>query len=340
MTLIKNNVNKNMEKIYPQKLRIGDEVRIIAPSRSMAIISKETREIANKRFADLGLKLSFGKHIEESDEFISSSIKSRIEDFHDAFSNKNVKAVITAIGGFNSNQLLRYLDWDLIKENPKIFCGYSDITALNNAILAKTGLVSYSGPHYSTFGQELYFDYTLEYFKKCLFSDELFEIEPSEEWSDDMWYKNQKERNLIKNDGFLVINEGKALGTLLGANLCTFNLLQGTEYFPEFPENTILFVEDDEMSNAVTFDRDLQSLIHLPEFESVKGIVIGRFQNASQMTNELLIKIIKTKKELNNLPVIANVDFGHTDPKITFPVGGEVSLEVRNGEIKLSISKH
>jgi len=337
MTLIKNNVNKNMEKIYPQKLRIGDEVRIIAPSRSMAIISKETREIANKRFADLGLKLSFGKHIEESDEFISSSIKSRIEDFHDAFSNKNV---ITAIGGFNSNQLLRYLDWDLIKENPKIFCGYSDITALNNAILAKTGLVSYSGPHYSTFGQELYFDYTLEYFKKCLFSDELFEIEPSEEWSDDMWYKNQKERNLIKNDGFLVINEGKALGTLLGANLCTFNLLQGTEYFPEFPENTILFVEDDEMSNAVTFDRDLQSLIHLPEFESVKGIVIGRFQNASQMTNELLIKIIKTKKELNNLPVIANVDFGHTDPKITFPVGGEVSLEVRNGEIKLSISKH
>ncbi|HCC60325.1 MAG: peptidase S66 [Candidatus Staskawiczbacteria bacterium RIFOXYC1_FULL_37_43] len=326
--------------MYPQKLRIGDEVRIIAPSRSMAIISKETREIANKRFADLGLKLSFGKHIEESDEFISSSIKSRIEDFHDAFSNKNVKAVITAIGGFNSNQLLRYLDWDLIKENPKIFCGYSDITALNNAILAKTGLVSYSGPHYSTFGQELYFDYTLEYFKKCLFSDELFEIEPSEEWSDDMWYKNQKERNLIKNDGFLVINEGKALGTLLGANLCTFNLLQGTEYFPEFPENTILFVEDDEMSNAVTFDRDLQSLIHLPEFESVKGIVIGRFQNASQMTNELLIKIIKTKKELNNLPVIANVDFGHTDPKITFPVGGEVSLEVRNGEIKLSISKH
>jgi len=329
-----------MEKIYPEKLKIGDEVRIIAPSRSMAIISKEAREIANKRFADLGLKLSFGKHIEERDEFISSSIEFRIEDIHDAFSDKNVKAIITVIGGFNSSQLLRYLDWDLIKKNPKIFCGYSDITALNNAIFTKTGLVSYSGPHYSTFGQELYFDYTLEYFKKCLLSDEPFEIKPSEEWSDDMWYKNQKDRNLIKNDGFLVINEGKALGTLLGANLCTFNLLQGTEYFPEFPENTILFVEDDEMSNAVTFDRDLQSLIHLPEFESVKGIVIGRFQNTSQMTNGLLIKIIKTKKELNNLPVIANVDFGHTDPKITFPVGGEVSLEAKDGKVKLEIAMH
>ncbi|TSC94004.1 MAG: hypothetical protein CEN87_673 [Parcubacteria group bacterium Licking1014_1] len=329
-----------MEKIYPLKLKAGDEVRIIAPSRSLAIVSKECREIANKRFAEMGLKLSFGKHIEESDEFVSSSIQSRVEDIHDAFADKNVKAILTVIGGFNSNQLLRYLDWDLIKNNPKILCGFSDITALNNAILAKTGLVSYSGPHYSTFGQELYFDYTFEYFKKCLLSEEPFEIKPSENWTDDKWYMNQKERNPIKNDGWLVVNKGEVQGTILGANLCTFNLLQGTEYFPEFPENTILFVEDDEMSNAVTFDRDLQSVIHQPGFENVKGVVIGRFQKVSQITNDLLIQIIKTKKELNNLPVIANVDFGHTSPMITFPVGGEANLEVKDGKIKLEIIKH
>ena len=329
-----------MEKIYPTKLKVGDEVRIIAPSRSLAIVSEEAREIASKRFADLGLKLSFGRHLEEADDFKSSSIQSRVEDIHNAFADKNVKAILTVIGGFNSNQLLRYLDWDLIKNNPKIFCGYSDITALNNAIFAKTGLVSYSGPHYSTFGQELYFDYTLEYFKKCLLSDEPFEIKPSDNWSDDAWYKNQKERNLIKNDGFLIINEGKATGTILGANLCTFNLLQGTEYFPEFPKNTILFLEDDEISNAVTFDRDLQSVIHQPGFENVKGVVVGRFQKVSQVVDNLLIQIIKTKKELDNLPIIANVDFGHTDPKITFPVGGEVNLEVKDGKIKLEIVKH
>jgi len=329
-----------MKKIYSSKLKVGDEVRIIAPSRSLEIVSKEARETANKRFTEMGLKLSFGKHLEEVDDFKSSSIQSRVEDIHDAFADKNVKAILTVIGGFNSNQLLRYLDWDLIKNNPKILCGFSDITALNNAIFAKTGLVSYSGPHYSTFGQELYFDYTLEYFKKCLLSDEQFEIKSSDNWSDDAWYKNQKERNLIKNDGFLIINEGKASGTILGANLCTFNLLQGTEYFPEFPENTILFLEDDEMSNAVTFDRDLQSVIHQPGFENVKGMVIGRFQKVSQITNNLLIQIIKTKKELNDLPVIANVDFGHTSPMITFPVGGEASLEVENGKVKLEIIKH
>lgn len=329
----------NNQKIYPTKLKSGDEVRIVAPSRSLAIISEESRKIANKRFSDLGLKLSFGKNLEEKDAFVSSSIESRIEDLHDAFRDKNVKAIITVIGGFNSNQLLKYLDWDLIKNNPKIFCGFSDITALNNAIFAKTGLISYSGPHYSTFGQELYFDYTLEYFKKCLLSDDPFEIIPSKQWSDDAWYKNQKERTLFKNDGFLLINEGDASGTIIGANLCTLNLLQGTEYFPDL-ENSILFIEDDEESLPHTFDRDLQSLIHLPSFSGVKAVVIGRFQKASEITNELLIKIIKTKKELDNLPVIANVDFGHTDPKITFPVGGEVNLVAKNGKVKIELIKH
>lgn len=329
----------NNKKIYPAKLIAGDEVRIIAPSCSLALISNEIREIANKRFAELGLKLSFGKHVEEKDDFVSSSIQSRIEDLHDAFRDKNVKAVITVIGGFNSNQLLRYIDWDLIQNNPKVFCGYSDITALNNAIFAKTGLVSYSGPFYSTFGQELYLDYTLEYFKKCIFSDTPFEIKPSEKWSDDCWYKDQKDRNLIKNDGFLIINEGETSGTIIGANLCTLNLLQGTEYFPSLIDS-ILFIEDDEESSANNFDRDLQSLIHLPDFKNVRGIVIGRFQKASKIPNKILIKIIKTKKELDNLPVIANVDFGHTDPKITFPIGGEINLVAKENKIKLELAKY
>ncbi|KKU48331.1 MAG: muramoyltetrapeptide carboxypeptidase [Candidatus Woesebacteria bacterium GW2011_GWF2_46_8] len=328
-----------MDKIFPEKLKEGNEVRVIAPVRSLAIITSESRKIANERFEKLGLKLSFGKHIEEMDDFASSSIESRIEDLHEAFRDKNVKAILTVIGGFNSNQILRYIDWNLIKENPKIFCGFSDITALNNAILAKTGLVTYSGPHYSTFGQKLYFDYTLDYFKKCLFSDESFNVEPSDSWSDDHWYKNQDDRKLIPNEGWLTINEGKAGGTILGANLCTFNLLQGTEYMPSLKES-VLFLEDDYTSKAYDFDRNLQSLIHLPDFSKVKGIVIGRFQKASKMTNDLLIQIVKTKKELDNIPVVANVDFGHTDPKITFPIGGRAKINVAKSKSVIEIEKH
>lgn len=328
-----------MNKIFPNKLNKGDEIRVIAPARSLSIISAEARNIANERLASLGFKLSFGKHVEEVDDFLSSSVESRIDDLHEAFKDKNVKAILTVIGGFNSNQLLRTIDWSVIENNPKILCGFSDITALNNAIFTKTGLATYSGPHYSTFGQKLHFDYTLEYFVKCLMKEETFEIKPSDSWSDDAWYKNQDERKLISNDGWHVINEGKAEGTILGANLCTFNLLQGTEYFPDLT-NSILFLEDDEESAPYDFDRDLLSLIHLPEFPKVKGIVLGRFQNVSEMTKQKLIQIIKTKKELDNLPIVAGVDFGHTDPKITFPIGGEVKLDVTKPSSSIQITKH
>ena len=312
---------------------------VVAPSDSLGLISKELRQISDERFAQMGLELSFAKNVEELDEFDSSNIQSRVDDLHEAFFDKSVKGIFAAYGGYNSNQLLRYLDWNLIKNNPKVFVGFSDTTALQNAIFAKTGLVTYSGPNYSRFGQKLYFEYTLDYFEKCVFDDEPFNVLPSETWSDDWWYKDQEKRKLLKNDGWLAINEGEAEGIILGANLCTFNLLQGTEYFPDI-SNSVLFLEDDAESKLVNFDRDLQSLIHLPNFDKVKGLVVGRFQNASEIKTEHLIKAIKSKRELSHIPVLANVDFGHTDPMVTFPIGGEVKMNVSDHKSVLEIVKH
>ena len=329
-----------MNKVFPQKLKVGDKIAVIAPSRSMGIINQGTREIANQRFKELGLELIFSKHIEEMDIFLSSSIESRIEDLHEAFRNPEIKGIVSIIGGFNSNQLLRYIDWELIRKNPKVFLGYSDITALQNAIFTKTGLVTYSGPAYSTFGQKLYFEYTLEYFKKCLFEDETFKIKPSEIWTnDDLWWENQDERNPIPNPGPYVINEGEAEGTILGTNLCTFNLLQGTEYFPDL-KDSILFIEDDENATPELFDRDLQSLIHQPSFSGVRGLVIGRFEIKSKITKEKLTAIIKSKKELTQIPVVADADFGHTQPMIIFSIGGEAKISALTGEVKIVITKH
>jgi muramoyltetrapeptide carboxypeptidase LdcA involved in peptidoglycan recycling len=325
--------------MIPDKIKIGDEIRIIAPARSIGILSRELRDIATARLKDLGFKVTFGKRVEEKDDFDSSSIKSRVSDLHDAFRDKNVKAIMTVIGGFNSNQLLRDLDYDLIKKNPKILVGYSDITALANAIYKKTGLVTYSGPHYSTFGAKKGLDYTIDYFKKALMSCELITVDASNEWSDDRWYSDQENRNFIKNEGYKIINTGKAQGTIVGANLCTLNLLQGTEFMPSL-KNTILFIEDDSMSDPKTFDRDLQSLIHQPGFKGVLGIVIGRFQKKSEMTFSLLKQIIKNKKELNNLPVICDVDFGHTTPTITFPIGGKASIFAKGNKTEIKILKH
>lgn len=331
-----------MTKIIAPKLKEGDGVRVVAPSRSLSLISAETRQNANERFAKLGLNLSFGAQVEEKDQFVSSSIASRVADLHAAFADKNIKAVFTAIGGFNANQILRSLDWDLIKNNPKIFCGFSDITILCNAIFAKTGLITYYGPHYSTFGNLLEQDYTFDYFKKCLFANEPFAVEASKEWDDRKWWINQHERQPFPGDGWWLINGGQAEGTVVGGNLCTFNLLQGTEYFPSL-NDSILIIEDDEMAGAatdITFDRDLQSLIHLPDFGGVKGILIGRFQKASEMTKEKLLAIIKSKKELATLPILANVDFGHTDPKITLPIGGRLKMIASQQNSQIEILEH
>ena len=327
--------------IVPLKLKAGDGVRVVAPARSLALpwISEELKKIAIQRFEEIGLNLSFGDHANEIDDFHSSSIQSRVADLHAAFMDPSIQMIITVIGGFNSNQLLKYLDYESISKDPKIICGYSDITALVNAIYAKTGMTTYLGPHFSSFGDKNGFDVSFEYFKKCFFSDEPFAIESASRWSDDVWMKDQENRTFIESDGFWVINGGEVEGRILGGNQCTFNLLHGTEFMPDI-RGSILFLEDDNEAHVATIDRDLQSLIHQPGFEQVQAIVFGRFQPATKMTRNLLNQIIKTKKELSHIPVIANADFGHTTPMATIPIGGTAKLVAHGNEVKLEILKH
>jgi len=315
-----------MKKIIPERLKQGDEIRVIAPSRSFNLLSEETINIATKRLEDLGFKVTFGKNIkdESSEYFNCGTVKSRVEDIHDAFRDKNVKAILTTIGGFNVNQILDYLDYDLIKYNPKIICGFSDITALAIAITAKTGLVTYSGPHYSSFGMKKGFDYTLEYFKKIFMSDEEIIIKDSEAWSDESWFKEQENRTFIKNEGRKIYQNGIGEGIILGGNLCTLNLLQGTEYMPDF-DNIILMIEDDEMAGTDfirEFDRNLQSLLHSLKGKKINGIIVGRAQKVNEMNYEKWKTIFETKEELKNIPIIIDTDFGHTTPIFTFPIGG------------------
>lgn len=161
-----------MNKIIPEKLQIGDEIRVIAPSRTMSILKDDIIQNAKQRLEKLGFKVTFGKNVLKSidDNFKCANIQDRVEDLHEAFKDKNVKAILTVIGGYNVNQILDYIDYDLIKANPKIICGFSDITALSNAIYAKTGMVTYSGPHFSSFGMKKGFEYTRGVFSKDVYA--------------------------------------------------------------------------------------------------------------------------------------------------------------------------
>lgn len=168
-----------MNKIIPDKLKIGDEIRVIAPSRTMSILSDNVIKSAKEKLENIGFKVTFGKNVSKSigEDYKCASILDRANDLNEAFKDKNVKAILTAIGGYNVNQILDYIDYNLIEQNPKILCGFSDITALTNAIYAKTGMVTYSGPHFSSFGMKKGFEYTETYFKKMLMKSEKIKIE-------------------------------------------------------------------------------------------------------------------------------------------------------------------
>lgn len=323
-------------------LKKGDEIRIITPSKGISSLSDEEIVLAKKKLESMGFVVSFGKNITERDPlFKSASIKSRLEDLHNAFLDKNVKCIIAARGGYNVNQLLKYIDYDIIKKNPKIICGFSDITALLNAIYKKTGLITFCGPVFSSFAMQLGFDYTEDYFNKIITEDDVINVVSSKEYSDDNWFIDQKNREFIENKGMQVINEGSCTGTIIGGNLCTLNLLQGTEFMPSL-KDSILFLEDDDSFGGnfiYEFDRNLESLIQTDQFKEVKGIVFGRCQKNANMTYEKWNKLIKGKKELSNIPIIIDADFGHTTPMITFPIGGTCNLSAFKNNIKLEIKK-
>lgn len=318
--------------IVAPKLQKGDKVMIVAPARGLKLLGADCRKIAEERLKNLGLKVVFADNTtdENFDLLGSASVEKRAADINQAFADSSVKAVLTVIGGFNSNEILKYIDYEAIKNNPKIFMGFSDITALHAAIYAQTGLVTYYGPHYSSFGMLKGFGYTLENAINMLFENGETELLPSKEWSDDAWYRDQENREFIKNEGWWHIQDGETEGTIIGGNLCTFVLELGTPYRPKFEKNTILFIEDDEMSDLPTFDRNLQALINQEDFKNVKGLVIGRFQKNSKITRESL-EFILNKKELKNMPIIANIDMGHTTPIATIPLGSTARLE--NGRI-------
>jgi muramoyltetrapeptide carboxypeptidase len=327
--------------LLPPKLTSGDVVRVIAPACSRPMVTEHDHTgIIESRFAELGLSLTYGRHIDERDAFESSPIASRVADLHEAFADPSVAAILTVIGGFSSNELLPHLDWDLIRANPKILCGYSDITVLQNAILARTGLVTYSGPHWSTFGMRDHFEQTLRWFTDVMFGSEPVELTPSREWTDDAWFADQDKREPVPNEGWWSLRPGTAQGRIVGGSLATLNLLQGTPYLPSL-DGALLFLEDDYESHPATFSRNLTSLLQQPGAGGVRGLAIGRFQTATRMTRDLLEHIVAVQPALAGVPVLAGIDFGHTNPMATFPIGGLAELTVaEDGPSRLTLRRH
>ena len=316
--------------MIPDKLKPGDEVRVVAPARSASDIDERVLDRAKVALESLGLKVAFSKNAFSQSQRGCPTDDEKVEDLHAAFMDENVKCILVAIGGFNSNQMLGKINWQIIKDNPKIFGGFSDITVLNHAILTKTGLVTYAMPNFYCFGLPPEADYSLEYFRWCLFLDQPaeFVVQQSEIFYDLPWnYDEVSPRQALENNGPRVVQSGSAEGVMIGGNLCSLNLLNGTEYFPKIEGDIILCIEDDSYDSIPeTFERHVQALMQQPFFCQVKAILVGRFQGESRATDDMIRDIILSKNIDPTIPVVVNLDFGHTDPKFTHPVGGKCEV--------------
>lgn len=330
---------KRSDRVVPRPLGRGGHVRVVAPARSLAMISPETRAIADARLADLGLRVSFGDHVEEQDPFVSSSITSRVADLHAAFADPSVDAILTVIGGFNSHQLLPHLDLDLIADNPKILCGFSDITALLNAIHAHTGMITYLGPHYSSFGMWDHFGDTLRWFIDATFGGDRLTLQTADTWTDDeTWFLDQDDRHPMNNEGWWPLRHGQAHGPIVGGNASTFTLLNGTDHSPPLA-GAVLLLEDDDETQPHHFDRWLTSILQQPGADELAGLAIGRFQQRSNMTRDLLQPIVDAQPALTDIPVLANLDVGHTTPMATIPIGADLTLHVTADDCTAAIDR-
>jgi muramoyltetrapeptide carboxypeptidase len=303
--------------IFPKKLQPGSEIRVIAPSFTASVFPAVVIESAKEYLTSLGFKISYSKHLFGANSANFASIEDRISDLHEAFSDNSVDGILTVTGGFNVNQLLNYVDYDLIYK--------------------KSGLVTYSGPNFSVFGLSFgdLRDKLGAQFLACVSERKGFEMSAPESYIDHPW----KGSDRIPFGKPVAINFGRASGSIIGGNLCTLNLLQGTTFMPSL-KDSVLFLEDDSDSSLYTFDRDLQSLLHLAEFAGVQGIVLGKFQAGSKISDQALIASIRGKRELSAIPVLANINFGHTFPMATFPIGGQAEIVSEAGETRVKILDH
>ena len=315
-----------------KRLKKGDHIRVVSPSSSIESIGGfEANVAAKKKLEALGFRLSFSEHYFENDIFDSAPIASRVADLEAAFANETVDAILTTIGGFNCNELLPYLDFDLIAQNPKIFCGYSDTTALLNAIYAKTGMQTYMGPAYSSFKMGEGQDYQTQAWLNAVTQDS-FTLEPSEEWSSDAWYIPDAPRTFFPTE-WKVYNPGQASGIAIGGNLSTFALLHGTEFAPK-PDKYILFLEEAEEDHYVEFTRHFAALLQV--YPNPQAVLIGRFPKETEMTEEILLTILDKHPILKKVPVLYDLDFAHTQPLFTITIGGQVEIDTKTFSITFS----
>jgi muramoyltetrapeptide carboxypeptidase len=309
--------------IIPKALKEGDTIGIISPAS--AIFESEPYEIAKESFEALGLKVRFGSHTKSRYGHLAGTDEHRAEELMEMFRDPEVKAIIALRGGSGSARILDKLDYDVIAKNPKIFIGYSDITALHLAIHKNTGLVTFHGPvAVSTWNS-----FATSYLKKLLFEGEAVRYENPSGKGDEL----TQTKNRIRT-----ISGGTAKGALLGGNLSVLTSLMGTDYFPKDWTGKILYLEEiGEQIYAV--DRMMTQLQLGGVLNQISGFVFGKCNDCepggsgygSLTLEEVIDHFIKPL----NIPAFTGAMIGHISDNATIPNGIQAEIDADKGTIQL-----
>jgi muramoyltetrapeptide carboxypeptidase len=322
----------NPKIILPPKLNRNKKIGVIAPADPVkGVCSEDVIQRGYEYLKARGFSIEEGESVKKlTQKHVAGSVSLRVKDIHNFVRREDIGCVMAFWGGFNTNHLIDHLDYNLIKKNPKIFIGYSDVTALTTAITTKTGLITFSGPGVISFAKPEPFEYTWEYFEKmCINPENKIIIKPSPDYADDLYFlrKDSDHRIKKKNEGIKVFRSGQARGGVVAGNLQTILVLNGTEYLSDMV-GKILFVEEDETSTPAHVDRFICQCKQLGWFEKIAGLVFGRFTEHSQFSpDDSFEDLLNEYLADASFPVLYNADFGHSDPMITIPNGGTCTVD-------------
>jgi muramoyltetrapeptide carboxypeptidase len=312
------------EILKPPVLRPGDTVGIVSPSTQ--VTDPDKLQLAQRTVDYFGLKAKWGRSVRSHRAMDVATIAERVEDLNDMFRDPDIRAVLCIRGGYGAGQMLADIDYDLIRKNPKILVGYSDITALHLALHKRTGLVTFHGPVLLS----EFTPYTLDCYKRALFQTAPLGT-----------LTNPQETNTLRpNHTLRTIREGTAQGRLIGGNLTLISTLMGTPF--EIDTKQRLFFTEDVGEEPYRIDRMLTQLRLAHKLQDAAGIVFGECHECgsgdykpSFAWNRTFGEVLDDRFSGVNVPILSGLTIGHTPDQLTLPIGTMAALDASKGTLSI-----
>jgi muramoyltetrapeptide carboxypeptidase len=313
--------SQSRPNIKPKRLVAGDTVGLVLPAT--AAFESDEIQFAKEQMEALGFRVEIGPHAFDKYGYFAGRDRDRADDINRMFADDRIAGVVCYTGGWGSPRVLPFLDYDLIARKPKVVTGYSDITALLNAIHQKTGLITFHGP----VGGSVFDPYTIENFRRVVMTAEPAGVLPS---------PTKKPNELVDRTNRIVrLAPGKATGRLAGGNLTMVSMLMGTPYEVD-TNGAILFLEDVH-EELYRIDRMLSQLALGGKFARIAGFVFGRCSDCTYKGPTFsLEEILRDRFGNLGVPAIAGLSFGHIEQKLVMPIGVQATLDADAGTVSLN----